>query len=103
MSPNLWEWGKRPHVLYCHHGGTTICRGCSHVANPVWATASPTSGQPARLVRFQDYLLTNHTWLRGHAKAIHQADKRCLCAGPYEDQITSMAATFSALLCMYHL
>lgn len=61
------------------------------------AAVRPTSGQPARLLHFQDYLLTNHTWLQGHAKAIYQADKRYLCAGPYEDQITFRVTTFSAL------
>lgn len=63
------------------------------------AAVRPTSGQPARLLHFQDYLLTNHTWLQGHAKAIYQADKRYLCAGPYNLQ----GNHFFSALWIYHL
>lgn len=84
------------HVLYCKPECTTMCRGCDLVANPALATVSPTSGQPARLLHFPDYLLTNHAQC-GIGPRLFSRKLRDLCAGPYEDQVIFQGNLFSRL------
>lgn len=92
MPPNLWAWGKRPHVMYCKCGCTTMRVGCRG-GKPCHAA----SGQPARLFHVSDLQIIH--W--DHAKAIHQANKR-LCTGSCEDQVIFKPSTLPGFAYLSH-